>query len=368
MKFSIEKNKILKSLEEVIRAIDPNNIYMHLRNFYIEILDEEIIIKGSNGYFSIENTIKNESTLYVEKIGKLLVPSNLFLNIVKKCSGKILLYSENNILYIENNLDKYQINLLDYKEYPVIDFSLYGNKIKVEVEKIKKAINNVIFASSQTKEDFILTGINIKYEDNKLMFTATDSFRLAREVIEIKDDRNISFDVTVVNKNLKNFIPNDAVGEIEFYANEHKINVVYNNSNYQSKIIDAPYKNVSQLFKVNFSKKITIDKTILNNAISKATVMSNDVVHNKIFVFVNKEEMKLSTHTDSIGSTSVILKNNEFQYEGEEIQIILNYKFLKEAINVFNDKINIHLIDSKNLILIDSEKSLNKQIISPMVS
>ena len=46
MKFSIEKNKILKSLEEVIRAIDPNNIYMHLRNFYIEILDEEIIIKG----------------------------------------------------------------------------------------------------------------------------------------------------------------------------------------------------------------------------------------------------------------------------------------------------------------------------------
>ena len=235
MKFTIEKNLLQKSLDEVIKSIDSANIYIHLRNFYIDILDDMIIIKGSNGYFSIESKVENVN---VESLGSILVPANLFLNIIRRCSGNITIHSSKDILYIENNKDKYEINLLDTSEYPNIDFTLYGNKIKVDGEKLKKAIENVIFASSASGEEMILTGVNIKYENSNLILTATDSFRLAREIIEIQDDRNINFNVTVTNKNLKNFIPADIKGEITLYANEHKINIIKDTTNFQSKIIE----------------------------------------------------------------------------------------------------------------------------------
>ncbi len=369
MNFTIDKDILLKTLENVIKAIDVNNIYVHLRNFYINVLDEMIIIKGSNGYFSIEDKIENGNIINIETIGSFLIPSSLFINIIKKCSGKIQIYSNNNVLYIMNENDKFEINLLQIDDYPNIDFSLYGTKIKVNANKLKKAIDNVIFATSQTNDEIILSGVNLKYEKGTLYISATDSFRLAREIIKINDDRDLSFDITVMNKNLKNFVPISVDSDVILYVNEHKINLIHNNTNYQSKIIEAPYKNIDQLFQTNFTKKLIIDKNVLNNAISKASIISsNDNSYNKIYISITSNEINLSTQAEEIGRTKVIIQSNDFEFEGEEISIVINFKFLKEAINVFNDKININLTKPNELILIDSEKSNNKQIISPMIS
>ncbi|MBD5423262.1 MAG: DNA polymerase III subunit beta [Mycoplasma sp.] len=368
MKFTIEKKVIIKHLEDVSKAIDSNNIYVHLRNFYINVLDKMIIIKGSNGYFSIESKIEIDKIISIEKIGNLLIPANMFINIVKKCENKILFYVENKVLIIENENDRYEINLIEEDEYPSIDFSLYGEKIILDSKKLRDAIEGVIFASSQTYEEMILTGINLKYEKGKLHVTATDSFRLAQEIVEIKDDRNITFDVTVTNKNIKNFIPSNIEGEVTLYVNEHKINLIKNTTNFQSKIIDAPYKDVSSIFNIQYSKKLTINKTILNNAINKAVFASGSDSYNKLNLVINNEKINIITNTDKIGRANVVISKDEYEYNGEEISITLNYKYLKEAINIFNDKINIHLIDSYKPIMINDDKKLNKQIISPMIS
>ena len=53
-----------------------------------------------------------------------------------------------------------------------------------------------------------------------------------------------------------------------------------------------------------------------------------------------KEQIILSTISDEVGRTQVIIQGNDFEFVSDEnIDIVLNYKFLKEAINVFNDKI-----------------------------
>ncbi len=370
MEFTIEKNTLVDSLNEVIRAIDITNIYTQLRNFYIEVLDEMIIIRGSNGYFSIEDKIEGNKINHIKSIGNFLVPASIFINVVKKCNGLIQLKYENNILNIQNEDDKYEINLMNSEDFVPIDFSLYGNKLKVNAIKLRDAINNVIFATAQTNEEIILTGVNIRYENGKLFITATDSFRLAREVIDIDDDRQINFDVTITNKNIKNFIPSNIEGDVTLYVNENKINLIYKSINFQSKIIEAPYKNVSKLFEFQLDKKITISKSILNNAISKATVMSNlENSFNKIYITFGPEQILLSTNADEIGRTNVVIKQNDYEINfNEEITLVLNYKFLKEAISVFNDKIKINMATPKALILIESEDSTNKQIISPMVS
>lgn len=369
MKFKINKSVLIKNLESVVKAIDSNNIYVQLRNFYIIVLDQMIIIKGSNGSFSIESKIELKDIESIEKIGEFLIPANIFINLIKKCEGIIDLNIENNTLYIKNNSDQYEINLLESNNYPTIDFSLYGEKININAKKIREAIENVIFASSQSNEEIILSGINLKYENNILAITATDSFRLAQETIEIRDDRQISFDVTLLNKNIKNFIPANLDKEVVLYVNEHKINMIIDNTNYQSKIIDAPYKDISSILKINYTKELTISKSVLNNAINKATVVSlGDSSYNKLNLLIDHEKIDLSTNSNEIGKVNVVIDKDQYQYKGEQISITLNYKYLREAINIFNDKINIYFIDGKNPIMITGDKQSNKQIISPMIS
>lgn len=369
MKFSFNQKKLLKKLENVNKAIDSMNVFLPLRNFFFDIQEDKVIIKGSNGNFSIETKIKaNPNILEIEEQGSFLVPSTLFLNIVRKCDGMMEFNIENNNMKIKNERDIYEINLMDAKEYPSIDFELYGNKINVNATELREAIKNVIFAASQKEEEIVLNGVNLKMEDKKLIITATNSYRLAQEIIDINDDRNLFFDVTIHNKNIKDFIPAEANEEVVLYANDYKVNLVYQDTILQSKIIDVPYKDISKIFQTNFSKKIVIDRNVLSNAVSKATVITGDT-YNKIRFNISEEQISISSVRDEIGQTNVILTNEQFGYEGEGIVITLNFKYLKEAINVFDGKIEIYLNNSHSIILITSEqKKNNKQIISPLRS
>ncbi len=368
MKFIIDKKILIKSLEDVYKAIDSNNIYVQLRNFFICVSDNEIIIKGSNGYFSVESKIPKNKIFSIESIGNFLIPASLFLNIIKKCDGNILCSIKNNLLIIQNEKDIYEINLLEENEYPAIDFSLYGEKIIVDAKKLKNAIDNVIFATSQTNEEIILTGVNLKYENQKFYISATDGYRLAQEIIEVKNEQNIIFDVTVANKNIKNFIPSTIDGDVTLYINEHKINLTKDYTNFQSKIIEAPYKDLSNIFNMEYSKKLEINKLILNNSINKAMFASGfDSSYNKLNFLINNEKIEITTN-DKIGRSNVVISSEYFKYEGDEILITLNYKYLKEAINVFDDKIYIHLSNAQKPIKISDIKNNNNQIISPMIS
>ncbi len=79
------------------------------------------------------------------------------------------------------------------------------------------------------------------------------------------------------------------------------------------------------------------------------------------------EKIEITTN-DKIGRSNVVISSEHFKYEGDEILITLNYKYLKEAINVFDDKIYIHLSNAQKPIKISDIKNNNNQIISPMIS
>lgn len=369
MKFIFDQKSFLKMLENSYKAVDSINIFLPLRNFFIETYENKLIIKTSNGNFSIQNSfIEKSEILEIKSLGKCLVPSTVFLNIIRKCENKIEIEKVNNVIYIKNNLDTYEINVLDATEYPSIDFELYGTKININSNKLKSAIKNVLFATSQKEDEVILNGVNLKLENQKLFITATDSYRLAQEIIDVNDDRNLFFDITVNNKNIKDFIPDNIEDEVVLYINDYKINLVYKNLITQSKIIDAPYKDVSNIFKKEFDKKLIINHSIFSNAISKATVITGDS-YNKIRLQINKEQIIVTSIKDEIGNTKVVLMNDQYRYEGNEIIITLNFKYLKESINIFNEIVEVNMRNSQDIILITSkEKENSKQIISPLKS
>lgn len=370
MKFEIDQRIFIRSLEETYKAIDSINFFLPLRNFCFELSESNLIIKSSNGNFSIESKIKKEvNVLEIHELGKILVPSILIINIVKKCSGLIKFELIDGIIKIQNGMDKFEINSLSADEYPSIDFELYGTKLTIDSSKLKNAIKNVIFATATKENEMILGGINLKLEKRKLIITATDSFRIAQEFIEIDDDRDVNVDVTVLNKNIKELIPTIAEGEIDVYISDYKINVVFDNFIIQSKIIDAPYKDVSNLFLLQSNKTIKMDRKVLNDAINKATVIIGDN-YNRIRMEVSPEKIDISSINETVGNTNVVISKDLFTYDGDKEIITLNFKYLKEAIGVFENEIELHLNEErKNVILITSPQyKNNKQIISQLRS
>lgn len=369
MKFKVSQKKLLKILENTSKAIDNNSVFLPLRNFYIDVQENQIVICGSNGNFSVKHTlVQKTGVLEIEKLGSNLVSAALFINIIRKCSGDIEFEQVENNLVIKNNLDSYEINLIDKVDYPSIDFDLYGTEVDINAEQLRNAIKNVVFAASQKEEEIILNGVNLKLENKQLIITATNSYRLAREVINLNCQDNLFFDVTIHNKNIKDFIPQDINENVKIYVNEYKINLIHEDLIIQSKIIDVPYKDVGRVFQMQYNKSLTINKNVLANAIGKATVIVGDL-YNKIRLEISQSQIVIISIKNEVGNSKVILKEDQFQYEGQPVIVTLNFKYLKEAISVFEEEIKLNLNNPESIILITSQSNPNnQQIVSPLRS
>ncbi|MGL4252105.1 MAG: DNA polymerase III subunit beta [Metamycoplasmataceae bacterium] len=367
MKIIVDAKEIIKSLDEVGKCINNANIFLPLRGILLEVIEDRMSLTGSDGNLSIIKTIHSkDNILKIEETGKLLIPSMLFANVIRKCYGNIEIFNKGNILFITNGADKYELNLFDVSEYPIIDFSLQGVKLTINAKQLRNAAKNVLFAASTSDVEVIFNGVNIDYSNNLMKLIATDSYRIAYEEIELNDSRGVSFNVSIFAKNLKEFIPDSINDDVEMYVNDYKINLIYEDTIIQSKLIDAPYKDVSKVFPESFSRTLTIEKKELVEAINKAIVISSDTF-NRLRFEIDQKEIKVISVKEEIGNSSVIIKTKNFV--GDDLIFTVNYKFLKEAIAVFEGEIQLKFNNGiEKFVIIGKSNPKNKQLIAPQRS
>ena len=86
---------------------------------------------------------------------------------------------------------------------------------------LKEAIEQTSFATSEKETRPVLTGVNFKAKDHVLECIATDSYRLAKRILNI--DSDISFNIIIPKKSLieiSRIIEKDEL--IDLYVSDRK--------------------------------------------------------------------------------------------------------------------------------------------------
>lgn len=337
MKLKIIKETFEEEIKEFFKIINPNSAFIPLRGVLIDAKKDEVILIASNGNLSIKHIIKNDSIIKVIESGKILVNSYIFRNIIKKQSDEINLSVEGKTLKIYSNGTKANVQLFNIRNYPNISFDIEGEDIVVDGPKLNKVINNVSFAAAENDARIILNGVNLKSNKGIMTLSATDSFRLATETI--KTESQNEFDVTIISKNLKDFIPRDVKGNIKINVDDYKIITNNKNTTIVSKIIDGVYPNTKPLIPTEFKFMLSIESNDLKEIIEKVTVLS-DEVNRPMLLNIKKEELKIESKRREMGKIEVKYKKHSWNGE-EDFSIVVSSRFLKEAITKFKGKIAI---------------------------
>ena len=83
MKLLIEKNIILESLSNVMRAISPNIIPI-LNGVLFELTEEGLYLTASDSDLVIKNFIPKENIKSITETGKTVIQSKYLLDIIRK--------------------------------------------------------------------------------------------------------------------------------------------------------------------------------------------------------------------------------------------------------------------------------------------
>ncbi len=336
MKFSIDQHTLSKALSFVSAASSSKTTLPILKGFLLEVESDGMLrITSSNRDLTIQKSIMTD---YAEE-GKLVVPANLFSEIIRKLpSGSITISVDdsNNVVSIKSNTGKFQIVGLQADEYPEIGDTNGENKVSIDKEVFKNMIKKTSFAASNDESKGVIIGTFLEVKDGCINMAALDGFRLAYAKEITGDDQEASIIVPAMTMTkLSSLMTEGDDGEekIELVFDENKAVIRMEDSIIIMRLVQGRFLNYRDLIPKNFNTEVTINRSSFIESLDRTSLMVKEGKNNLVRVNINGDIMKLSSDSDH-GTVEEIIGISK---TGDDIEIGFNSKYLLEGAKVFDE-------------------------------
>lgn len=377
MLFSINRLVLLKNLSDVQKSISYKTTIPILTGIKLETTKNQLILTGSDASISIQKIISDsneENYLSIEQEGSIVLPSRLFVEIIKKLSNNLVTIQllDNNQVEITSDKSVFKLNGNSAEQYPKISSIEQKEHQEFSISSflLKQILNQTLFSASTDETRPLLTGINLSIEDKYLYAISTDSHRMSRRIVELN---NVSNDLKV-----KCTIPAKSLNELsKIIEDNEKLNISISENKilfytdtlyFYSRLLEGNYPDITRLLNNKYNIEIDINSYNLLKAVERASIFSTESKKEYITLQVKNNIIKLYSESTEIGYVE-----EEVEYlnlSGDEITISFNPNYMKDALKVLHGvDIKFSLIEDGKPFTIkakDDEKNYFMQLITPI--
>ena len=364
MNFKIKRLELLNALTKVSRAVSIKSPLPVLTGIKFDLKEDELILTGSDSDITIQTSIQDH--IDIIEPGSVVLSSKYILEIIKKIDSEDvhIFIVDGTLTRIEGANSRFDLNGTSYIDYPRIDLNKTGVNFQMKSIDLKEAIEQTSFATSEKETRPVLTGVNFKAKDHVLECIATDSYRLAKRILNI--DSDISFNIIIPKKSLieiSRIIEKDEL--IDLYVSDRKVLFVFDHVLIQTRLIDGTFPDTSRLIPDSFDYSMSIDSTSLLNSIDRASLLTNEQT-NIVKLTMNQDTVILSSFSQEIGSVEENL--SRAFYKGEPLKISFSARYLTDAIKSINgQKVRVLFTgEMKPFIIKDFEREDIIQLVLPV--
>ena len=358
MKLKIKKDLLLEGLNKVSKALSVKSLVPVLQGIKFDLNKKGLTLTASDNDITIQTFIEKTDDMIIEKEGSIIIQGKYILDIVRKLEDEFInieIIDDVKIsIYTENS--EFNLNGINKNEYPNINLDLSKNPITIDSKLFKNIINQTSFAASCDESRPVLTGINFKINGNVMECNSTDSYRLARKIINIEDSVDDNYNIVIPSKNLLEFIKiMDEENNIELHIFNNKILIKNDTLLFQSRLINGTYPNTSNLLPDEFVLNVKVNVNSLYNVIDRANILTSDKEKNIVTFEINNNLLYVKSNSAEIGNGEekmAIEKDNN-----ENLKISFVAKYMMEALRSFeDDTVTISFVGEVKPIILKSEK------------
>ena len=339
MKLKIKRLVLLEALNNVAKAISTKNIIPILSGIKFELNRESLVITASDNDITIQTVINKGDDLVIESTGNIVIKGKYILDIIRKLDAEFInieIIDDHKIMIFTEN-SEFNLNGIDAREYPDIDLDLSPDFISMSISSFKSMILQTNYACSLDEARVVLTGVNIKLNQNNLECSATDSYRLALRKYKLTNGVNNSIDIIIPSKNLNELLKLLTSGDediIEMHLFSNKVIFKFNNILFQSRLINGTYPNTKNLIPSESLFDLKIDTTEFYNMVDRASILNNDNDNNIITLEIKNKLLKITSMSLEIGKVE-----EKMSVDCEsDIKISFSDKYMMDALLTINSK------------------------------
>lgn len=332
MKFIVSSTYLLKQLQVLGGVINSSNTLPILDNFLFDLKDSKLTVSASDLETTMSSTLDVESDVD----GSIALPARLLLDTLKTFPEQPLTFvvEENNTVEISSNHGKYALAYADGNEFPKSVELDNPSTTTISGDILATAISKTIFAAGNDDLRPVMSGVFFQFSTEGLTFVATDAHKLVKYTREdVKADQVAEFIMPKKPLNLLKGILAATDDNVTIEYNDSNAKFTFENTILICRLIDGKYPNYEAVIPKENPNKLTIDRTQFLNSVRRVSIFSNKTTH-QIRLKIAGAELNISA--EDIDYSNKAEERLTCDYQGDDMQIGFNSRFLTEMLNNLN--------------------------------
>jgi DNA polymerase-3 subunit beta len=374
MKFKINREQFLKGLLVASKPTTTKSPIPVLGNILMTLDEKGLHLLGSNGELAIKTLIpirvNDMEVIRIYSEGACLISSKIIVEMIRKLEGNEIDFElfDGSIAKIEDGRTKYNLNSVRPDEYPEIDLDKTGVTFEVECKKFVKMVDQTSFAASTKEQRPILTAIHLEASEGELTAIATDSARLAKKTIEIKDNVVFAANIParVLQEIAKTIEGTPGVSLVEITVSDKKVLFEFDGTIVSSRLIAGDYPNTKNIIPKSYNSFLEVNANELLKAMERVALLAANERENIVKLSLSENGVVVSSRSPLSGSATETIST--CKYSGEALDISFNHLFVSAAVKACQseDVIIGFLGEMKPFSVRVNEDPAHVQIVTPV--
>lgn len=363
MKFLVSSSSLLKQLSNVQGVIASNPVIPILENFLFELEPGKLTVTGSD----LETSMITEIAVDAKESGRIAVPAKILMDTLKSLPDQpvtIDMDDETYTVEISSDNGRYKLTGENANDFPKVPSGEgVDDKVDIPSEVLLTAINKTIFATSSDELRPAMTGVYASLKDSNVTFVATDGHRLVKYTrVDVTSPKDSSIIIPKKSLNLvKTSMPSDLTN-VSIQFNTQNAFFTFEGTQIVCRLIDERYPDYDNVIPVDNPNKLTIDRKEFLSSVKRIAIFANKTTY-QIRLKIAGSGIQISA--EDLDFSNEANERLACQYEGEDIEIGFNARFLTEILSNLDSKEIVMELSTPNRagIILPSEKDANEDML-----
>jgi DNA polymerase-3 subunit beta len=362
MKFSIQREDLLKPVQLIVGAVERRQTMPILSNFLLRNVNGRLVITATDLELEVSATID-----ITPEGDPITIPGRKLLDICKSLpEGSDIKFSYNGEkVEIKSAKSRFSLATLAANEFPLVDEIAVDQTISIDKEQLHSLIEDTSFAMAQQDVRYYLNGLMMEAEGGKLRTVATDGHRLSMADTDL-DSSVPDRQVIVPKKAVQEFmrILSASTGSVDLAFSQNHLQANFGDIRFVTKLIDGKFPDYQRVVPEGHQYIATIQREILRSCLMRASILSNEKYRGVRLGF-SKNILKIQAHNPEQEEAEEEL---DISYSGPELEIGFNVSYLVDVLNTIKSKdVHFYLQDTNSsLLIVCPEMENRKYVVMPM--
>ena len=367
MKFTIQRESLIRPLQMVSGVVERRQTLPILSNILVKIADSQLDMTATD--LEVEMSIQlNLIDQGKGEAGEITIPARKFMDICKALPEgvNINLTIESDRAVVRAGKSRFVLSTLPPDDFPGIDANKDLLEFSIPQIELKQAIERTQFAMAHQDVRYYLNGMLLEISADALRLVATDGHRLALCDQKFESSQSDSQQVIVPRKGIMEIArlleDTDSIAKIQMGSNY--IRVTTDGVSFTSKLIDGRFPDYQNVLPDGGDKIVICDKSELKQALSRASILSNEKYRGVRLQFSNGLLRIFAHNPEQEEAEEEVVVD----YNGPNLEIGFNVTYLMDAVSACTtENVSLSLSDANSCCMIQPQGNSGcKYVVMPM--